>query len=431
MFINLAALIMYAVFNYLSPIAARVYERPKNMKFVSAITVLLLFTSSVFADPGRAVIVGAERMSEYLALLEGKTVGLVVNHTSIVGPNRTHLVDTLLAKQVRITKVYAPEHGFRGLADAGLEINSNFDSLTGLPIISLYGTSKKPSPEQLQGVEIIVFDIQDVGARFYTYINTMFYVMQACSELGIPVIVLDRPNPNGFYVDGPILEDCCTSFVGLLPIPVVHGVTVGELAEMINGENWLGKKDSAQLICQLTVVPCKHYTHNTLYELPVKPSPNLPNMLSVYLYPSVCFFEGTMMSLGRGTYKPFQIYGHPDFLIGSYEFTPTAWPGAQSPPLRDKLCKGFELKQYDQEYFWETRQINIQWLMQAYDYFKSQGKDANFFTVFFEKLAGTTQLRQSIIAGLTEAEIRLNWADGLTEYKAVRKKYLLYPDFKD
>lgn len=395
------------------------------MKIVSAIAVLLWFATTVFAQGTPTLLVGAERMAEYLPSLAGKNVGLVVNHTSIVGLKQTHLVDTLLAKKIKVTKVFAPEHGFRGMADAGEKINTETDQKTGLPIISLYGATKKPTPEHLKGLDVVIFDIQDVGARFYTYISTMHYVMEACAELGIPVIVLDRPNPNGFYVDGPILEEKHKSFVGMHPIPVVHGLTVGELAQMINGEKWLNKGIQAKL----TIVPCEGYTHDVLYQLPIKPSPNLPNMESVYLYPSVCFFEGTIMSLGRGTDKPFQVYGHPEFSIGDYEFTPKAVPGAQNPPLKNQKCMGFELQEYGQDYFAQTRSLNLDWLIQAYQYFKEQGKGETFFTSFFEKLAGTSKLREIIINGTNTHESRETWTKELEKYLTMRKNYLLYPDF--
>lgn len=395
------------------------------MKIVTAIASLLLFTLTVFAQSGKPLLVGAERMADYVPSLAGKNVGLVVNHTSIVGANQTHLVDTLLAQKVKVTKVFAPEHGFRGMGDAGQEIKTETDPKTGLPVISLYGNTKKPTAEHLKGLDVVIFDIQDVGARFYTYISTMHYVMEACAEAGITVIILDRPNPNGFYVDGPILEEKYKSFVGMHPIPVVHGLTVGELAQMINGEKWLAKG----LQCKITVVPCFGYTHETLYELPVKPSPNLPNMESVYLYPSVCFFEGTIMSLGRGTDKPFQIYGHPDFAIGDYEFTPTSMPGAKSPPLMGKQCRGFELQEYGQDYFYTKKKLDFQWLIQSYSYFKEQGKGDTFFSSFFEKLAGTAKLREIIINGYDSGEAGEQWKNDLSKYMLMRQKYLLYPDF--
>ncbi|CAN5324109.1 DUF1343 domain-containing protein [soil metagenome] len=395
------------------------------MKIVSVIAVLLLFALGSVAQSTQPLLLGAERMMEYVPGIMGKSVGLVVNHTSVVGNKPTHLVDTLLAKRVKITKVFAPEHGFRGTADAGQEIKTETDPITGLPVVSLYGATKKPTPEQLKGLDVVVFDIQDVGVRFFTYISTMHYVMEACAEQGIPVIILDRPNPNGFYVDGPIMEEKYKSFVGMHPIPVVHGLTVGELAQMINKEKWLANG----VQCKLTVIPCSGYTHDMLYQLPIKPSPNLPNMASVYLYPSVCFFEGTMMSLGRGTDKPFQIYGHPEFLIGDYEFTPTAMPGAKDPPLKNQKCHGFELQEFDQDYFLRTHQLDFQWLNKSYQYFKAQGKSDKFFTAFFEKLSGTSKLREMIVNEYSSSEIHEQWRVDLAKYMLMRQKYLLYPDF--
>ncbi len=395
------------------------------MKIVSVIAVLLFFATSVFSQATKPLLVGAERMMEYVPGIMGKSVGLVVNHTSVVGPKQAHLVDTLLAKRVKVTKVFAPEHGFRGTADAGQEINSETDPLTGLPVISLYGATKKPTPEHLKGLDVVIFDIQDVGVRFFTYISTMHYVMEACAEAGIPVIILDRPNPNGFYVDGPIMDSTFKSFIGMHPIPVVHGLTVGELAKMINGELWL--KDSVQ--CKLTVIPCASYNHDMTYDLPIKPSPNLPNMQAVYLYPSVCFFEGTIMSVGRGTDRPFQLYGHPEFLIGDYEFTPTSMPGAKEPPYKNQPSRGFELQEFGLEHFLRNRTLDFQWVTQAYQYFKEQGKGDTFFTPFFEKLAGTTMLREMIINGYTSQEISMQWQADKDKYMLMRKKYLLYPDF--
>lgn len=395
------------------------------MKIVTAITALLLFVLTSFAQSGQPLLVGAERMADYLPSLAGKKVGLVVNHTSIVGPTQTHLVDTLLAKKIEVTKVFAPEHGFRGMADAGQEIKTETDPKTGLPVISLYGNTKKPTPEHLKDLDVVIFDIQDVGARFYTYISTMHYVMEACAEADIPVIILDRPNPNGFYVDGPIMEEKYKSFVGMHPIPVVHGLTVGELAQMINGQKWLAKG----VQCNITIIPCYGYTHQTMYQLPVKPSPNLPNMESIYLYPSLCFFEGTIMSVGRGTDKPFQIFGHPDYAAADYEFTPVSMPGAKNPPFKGQKCRGYELQEFGQDYFERTCKLDFQWLVQSYQYFKEQGKGDTFFNSFFEKLAGTAKLKEMITSGLDTAEAGTMWQADLDKYMAMRKQYLLYPDF--
>jgi uncharacterized protein YbbC (DUF1343 family) len=311
------------------------------------------------------------------------------------------------------------------MADAGQEINTETDPKTGLPVISLYGNIKKPTAEHLSGLDVVIFDIQDVGARFYTYISTMHYVMEACAEAGIPVVILDRPNPNGFYVDGPIMEETYKSFVGMHPIPVVHGLTIGELAQMINGQKWLANG----IQCNITVVPCFGYTHQTMYQLPVKPSPNLPNMEAIYLYPSLCFFEGTIMSVGRGTDRPFQIFGHPEYAIGDYEFTPMSIPGAQSPLYKDLQCRGAELQEFGQDYFERSRKLNFQWLLQSYQYFNNAGKGEVFFNAFFEKLAGTAKLREVIVSGYDTAEAGSFWKAELDTYLAMRKQYLLYPDF--
>lgn len=374
-----------------------------------------------------ALQLGAERFNEYLPLLTGKNVGLVVNQTSAIGPKHmpVHVVDTLLAQGVQIKKIFSPEHGFRGTADAGEHVDSETDSKTGLPIVSLYGDNKKPTPEQLDGLDVVIFDIQDVGARFYTYISTMHYVMEACAEKGLPVIILDRPNPNGFYVDGPVLKEGYTSFVGMHPgVPIVHGMTVGEYAQMINGEGWL----AGGVKCNLTVISCQNYDHNQTYHLPIKPSPNLPNTTSIYLYPSLCLFEGTQMSIGRGTEFPFQVVGHPDFEMGEFEFTPQPTEGAKNPKLNGKTCKGYDLRGVGKDHFFNIRQLDLQWLLVTHRYFKVEGKDKKYFNDFFDKLAGSSELREQIEAGNSENVIRKSWSDGLTVFLAKRKKYLLYKD---
>lgn len=370
-------------------------------------------------------LVGAEQFDIYLDKLKGKHVGLVVNQTSLVGTpyKETHLVDSLLTLGIAVEKIFSPEHGFRGTADAGEKVKSGIDGKTGLPLISLYGNNKKPTPENLSGIDIIVFDIQDVGARFYTYISTLHYVMEACAENGKELIVLDRPNPNGFYIDGPVLDTAYRSFVGMHPVPVVHGMTIGEYAKMINGEKWL--KNGAQ--CSLTVVPCTHYNHSMLYKARMKPSPNLPNMTAIYLYPSLCFFEGTPVSVGRGTDKPFQIIGHPDYTGRSFSFTPQSMEGAKEPPLKGTVCYGIDLSALQREYFQKRKSLNLEWLLELYQKFPHKEK---FFTPFFTKLAGTTQLQTQIEQGKSEAEIRESWRPGLEQFKNVRKKYLLYADFE-
>ena len=364
-------------------------------------------------------IVGASRLELYLPILKDKRVGVIANQTSIF--NNTHLIDTLISKNINIKTIFTPEHGFRGTADEGALINNSIDEKTQLPIISLYGKNKKPSSEQLSGIDVLLFDLQDVGTRFYTYISTMTYIMEAAAENDIPVIVLDRPNPNGFYIDGPVLEKENSSFVGLHQVPVVYGLTIGEYAQMVNGEYWL--KDSLQ--CDLTIVPLGNYNRNNIYNLPIKPSPNLPNWESVYLYPSLCFFEGTTVSVGRGTESPFQVYGHP-MMNSEYSFTPKQAEGKNKPLHCDTECFGEDLTQYAIDYKENGDQLNLTWLIRAYNQLKDNG---NFFNNFFVKLSGTIELQQQIENGLSEEEIRASWKEGIEEYKKIRSKYLLYVDF--
>lgn len=361
-------------------------------------------------------IVGASRLDLYINKLEGKTVGIIANQTSII--NGTHLIDTLLNKGVNVIKIFTPEHGFRGTADEGASINNSIDEKTQLPIISLYGNNKKPNETQLKDIDILIFDLQDVGTRFYTYISTMTYIMEAAAENNIPLIVLDRPNPNGFYVDGPVLEPENKSFVGLHQVPVVYGLTIGEYALMVNGEYWLS--DSLQ--CDLTIIPLGDYDRNAIYELPVKPSPNLPNWESVYLYPSLCFFEGTIVSVGRGTEFPFQVYGHPK-MTDDFVFTPRQSDGRRAPLLCDEECHGEYLMTYAHDFKRNKNQINLSWIINAYNQLKEEGK---FFNNFFVKLSGTSELQQQIEQGMTEKEIRATWKEGLDNYKKIRKKYLIY-----
>lgn len=361
-------------------------------------------------------IVGASRLELYINKLEGKSVGIIANQTSII--NGTHLIDTLLNKGVNVIKIFTPEHGFRGTADEGASINNSIDEKTQLPIISLYGNNKKPNETQLKDIDILIFDLQDVGTRFYTYISTMTYIMEAAAENNIPLIVLDRPNPNGFYVDGPVLEPENKSFVGLHQVPVVYGLTIGEYALMVNGEYWLS--DSLQ--CDLTIIPLGNYDRNAIYELPVKPSPNLPNWESVYLYPSLCFFEGTIVSVGRGTEFPFQVYGHPK-MTDDFVFTPRQSDGRRAPLLCDEECHGEYLMTYAHDFKRNKNQINLSWIINAYNQLKEEGK---FFNNFFVKLSGTNELQQQIEQGMTEKEIRATWKEGLDNYKKIRKKYLMY-----
>lgn len=362
---------------------------------------------------------GAERTGEYLPLLQGKRVAVVTNATGMIGG--THLVDSLLALRVQVVKVFAPEHGFRGEADAGEHVKDEKDTRTGLPLVSLYGSNKKPTAAQLEGVDVLLFDIQDVGVRFYTYISTLHYVMEAAAEQGRKVVVLDRPNPNGFYVDGPLLEQKHTSFVGMHPVPLVHGMTIGEYARMINGERWL--KNAVR--CDLTVVPCEGYDHGTIYELPVRPSPNLPNIAAVYLYPSLGLFEGTPVSVGRGTEFPFQCIGFPGSGLGSFAFTPRSMPGAKSPPHLGKECKGLDLREYGTFQSRMDRRLRLHWVIGMYE---AAPDKAAFFTPFFDKLAGTARLRERIQAGDDEDTICASWQPGLESFRRIRAKYLLYKD---
>lgn len=365
---------------------------------------------------------GADRLESFLWLLDGKRVAVCGNQTSMVGG--VHLVDTLLRRNVNVVKIFCPEHGFRGNAEAGAHIASGNDPKTGLPIISLYGKNKKPLPEQLKDVDVIVFDLQDVGCRFYTYISTLHYVMEAVAETNIPLLVLDRPNPNGYFVDGPVLDQKFKSFVGMHPVPIVYGMTIGEYAQMINGEGWL----AGGVKCNLAVVKLQHYTHNTRYALPVPPSPNLPNAESIYLYPSLCLFEGTNISVGRGTTLPFQIYGAPMMKGGDYTFTPAPIRGvSENPPHNGKACRGYYLKEYATTHLDSANSFNLQYLLTAYRQYSDK---EHFFTNanFFDKLAGSDQLRQQIISGVSEEEIRQSWQEDLEKFRSIRKKYLLYPE---
>ena len=365
-------------------------------------------------ETSKGIVVGANRFSEYLPYIENKNIGIVANQTSMV--DATHLVDFLFAKQLSIKKVFAPEHGFRGRADAGELVKDGIDTKTGLPVISIYGKNKKPSETQLKDIEVMIFDIQDVGARFYTYISSLHYLMEACSEQNIPLVILDRPNPNGHYIDGPILEKEHTSFVGMHPIPVVHGMTIGEYAQMINGEGWL----SNGVKCDITVIKMENYNHLASYSLPIKPSPNLPNDTSINLYPSVCFFEGTFVSAGRGTDMQFQIFGAPSLSAEEYpfQFTPQANVGAKYPKFKDELCFGKDLRSTP-----KLDKIKLEWLIEAY---VSNGKKKDFFTEYFTKLAGTKKLQEQIEQGYTYREIRKTWLQGLRDYDKMRSAYLLY-----
>ena len=383
---------------------AQVNDKPTNKIEATEVVEIVL---------DEKLMVGAESLS-YFPLIRDKKIGIVANASSIVSRSNLHLVDHLLRSKFNIQKIYAPEHGFRGTADAGEVIKDGKDTKTGLPIISLYGSNKKPKPEQLKGIDIMIFDLQDVGARFYTYISSLHYVMEACAENNIPLIVLDRPNPNGGIVDGPILEKEFTSFVGMHPIPVLHGMTIGEYAKMINGEKWLMN----EIQCKLTVIPCENYNREMFYDLLVKPSPNLPNAQSINLYASLCFFEGTNVSVGRGTEKQFQIYGSPYLTKGAFSFTPQPNEGAKDPTYNGKLCYGEDLTKIE-----PVKQLELKWLMKAYAETTDKSK---FFNAFFTKLAGTKKLQEQIEKGIPENEIRKTWQEGLKQFKEMRRKYLIY-----
>ena len=383
-------------------------------RIVAVLTVFMALTAA-----SGQIIPGACRTNGYFPLLGRKRIALVANHTSLVGS--VHLLDTLLSSGLDVIKVFTPEHGFRGDLDAGVKVPAGRDAKTDLPVISLYGKKVKPSPADLKGIDIVLFDLQDVGVRFYTYLSTLTYVMEACAENSVPLLVLDRPNPNGFYIDGPVLEPAFRSFVGLHPVPVVYGMTIGEYAQMVNGEHWL--RDS--LTCQLTVIPCFGYTHDSLYHLPVKPSPNLVDMRSVYLYPSLAFFEGTVISVGRGTMFPFQVYGHPSFQECTFSFIPTSIPGMSlHPPYAGKTCCGTDLRNFDILILINKKELIIDFLFDAYYRFPDKNK---FFNSFFDLLAGTSALREQIKGHYSEEDIRRSWLPGLTAFKEIRKKYLLYP----
>lgn len=385
------------------------------------IPVLLIALAVTACSSGKKenlLMTGAERTVEYLSLLDGKKVAVVANQTSMVG--KTHLVDTLLSSGIDVKLIFAPEHGFRDLADAGDVITSGTDPVTGINVVSLYGAKKKPDPEDLAGIDLVIFDIQDVGTRFYTYLTTMCYVMEACAGNGKPFIVLDRPNPNGYYVDGPILDTAgYTSFVGIHPIPVVHGMTFGEYAGMVNGEGWL----AGGITCDLKVITCSNYTHATMYQLPVIPSPNLPNMNSVYLYPSLCFAEGTVLSCGRGTDFPFQVLGAPEIPDTGFSFTPKPSFGSANPKHNGLTCFGIDLRNALTEGLVPKPEMNLGWIIDMYNAYPDKEK---FFTGYFDTLAGSSTLREQIISGMSAEAIRNTWKEGLDEFNVTRAKYLLY-----
>jgi uncharacterized protein YbbC (DUF1343 family) len=408
----------------------------------------MLFFTSNYAQKNQTIVSGADRTEVYIPLLKGKRIAVFANHTSVIGT--THLVDSLLKRGVQIVKAFGPEHGFRGKADAGEKIDNYIDSASGIPVISLYGKKRKPSAEDLADVDILLFDIQDVGTRFYTFISSLEEYMIAAFENKKPLIILDRPNPNGFYVDGPVLEKPFKSFVGMQPVPIVYGMTIGEYAMMLAGENWLTEKANAQNQYYKTaknstdtpfhfqVIKCQKYTHKSTYILPVKPSPNLPHIQSIYWYASTCFFEGTVLSEGRGTDHPFCIFGHPNIAKeGKFSFTPTSRDGAKEPKLKNQLSYGWNLYNADAKKVLKelNNQIQISYLIEAY---KAYPDKANFFLkaksgkaedFFFNKLAGNSSLMQQLMDGKTEVEIRASWQPALDKFKVIRKKYLLYEDF--
>ena len=382
----------------------------------------LIFQAACSQNKSNHITPAAERFSAYQSLLKNKNIALVANQASLVGDQ--HLVDFLFSKNINLVKIFSPEHGFRGNADAGEKVQDGIDSKTNLPIVSLYGKHKKPYPEDFKGINLVVFDLQDVGVRFYTYLSTLHYMMEACAENNIPLIVLDRPNPNAHYIDGPVLEMEHTSFVGKHPVPVVYGMTIGEYGKMINGEKWLKNG----IHCDLTIIPCDNWNRNSIYKLPVKPSPNLPNYQSIQLYPSLCFFEGTVVSAGRGTDFPFQAYGHPLLSKAKFEFKPRSIEGAsKNPKFKGQVCGGEDLRLIDIENLRERKQLDLSFLLKAYS---ALNEKTQFFNSFFEKLAGTKQLRQQIIQGKTESEIRESWRAKLDKFKLIRKKYLIYPEAK-
>ncbi len=388
------------------------------MKKFSLLFILILIALPALAQK-ESVIVGAEQTQEYLPLLQNKRVAVFSNHTGMVGDQ--HLVDILLANKINIVAIFSPEHGFRGNASAGEQVSNSTDPKTGVPILSLYdGKLGRPSDASMRKFDILVADIQDVGLRFYTYYISIVKLMDACSEYQRKMLILDRPNPNGHYVDGPILDMKYKSGVGWLPIPVVHGLTLGELARMVNGEHWL----PAGRTCDLTVIPCRNYTHQTLYRLPIPPSPNLPDMKAVYLYPSTCYFEGTPVSLGRGTSLPFQVYGHPDMKGYNYSFTPRSLPGAKNPPQLNKQCYGVDLSSLSDEEILR-KGIDLSYIIDAYHNLNIGDK---FFSSFFERLIGVDYVRRMIEKGKNADEIKATWKDDVERFKRQRKPYLLYEE---
>lgn len=388
------------------------------MKKILFIVILAFTTLHCQAKQSR-VIVGAEQTNDYLPILKNKRIAVFSNHTGMVG--NKHLLDVLLENKINVVAIFSPEHGFRGNADAGEHVSSSVDQKTGVPILSLYdGQLGKPSEDSMRKFDLLIVDIQDVGLRFYTYYASMVRLMDACAEYNRKMLILDRPNPNGHYVDGPILDMKYKSGVGWLPIPVVHGMTLGELALMVNGERWL----PASRICDVTVIKCKNYTHQTMYQLPIPPSPNLPNMKAVYLYPSICYFEATPVSLGRGTQLPFQVYGHPNMTGYNYSFTPQSTSGAKNPPQLGKLCHGVNLSALSEEEI-RKKGVDLSYLIDAY---RNLNMDDYFFRPFFERLIGTDYVRKMIEQGKDADEIKAMWKEDVEKFKVQRRPYLLYEE---
>ena len=395
-----------------------------NKVFGLLLVLAVMNSFQLIAQYKTTIKVGSEMFDEYLPMIKEKRVAVIGNQTSMVGV--IHLVDTLLSLGIDVRKVFAPEHGFRGNADAGEKVTDGKDSKTGLPILSLYGMkNRKPSIEKLLDIDVVIFDIQDVGARFYTYISTMHYAMEACAEQNKKMIILDRPNPNGFYVDGPILKKGNESFVGMHPVPIVHGMTIGEYAQMINGEKWLANG----IQCDLMVIKCQNYEHSDFYELPIRPSPNLPNMASIYLYPSLCLFEGTNVSIGRGTKKPFQMIGSPLISETGFSFTPKPTAGAKNPKLDGEKCNGYDLEDFGEHYLRSFGKLYLHWIVAMYqessnkvDFFRKDG--------FFLLLTGDVALRKMVEDGKNSNEIWESFQDEVKRFKITRKKYLLYSDFE-
>ncbi|RKR82609.1 uncharacterized protein YbbC (DUF1343 family) [Mucilaginibacter gracilis] len=383
--------------------------------------IIILLCCSISYGYAQKIITGADQTTAYLPYLKGKNVGMVINQSSVIGEKLTPSVDSLLKLGVQIKKIFGPEHGFRGNASDGAKIDDTVDPKTGIPAVSLYGKHNKPTPADLKGLDIVIFDIQDVGARFYTYFATLHHVMEACAENNMEVMILDRPNPNGYFVDGPVLDTAYKSGVGMHPVPVTHGMTVAEYAQMINGQGWLKNK----VQCRLKIIKLLNYTHQSPYVLPVHPSPNLSTQQSVLLYPSICFFEGTTLSLGRGTPFPFQVIGSPLLKSQySFSFTPVSIPGvSDNPPLKGQTCYGIDLQKYDVHNLATGGKLNLSWLLDTYNIYPDK---AHFFNAYFTKLAGTPTLQKQIEAGKTEQEIRASWEPGLSNYKKMRLKYLLY-----